>query len=1179
MASTLLLAAACSEQATPDAVNRASKVPAGATPVAAAVALGASPLTVSARGVPRLLRGTNVAAIHAATATESARAYLATLAPAYGVDVAEVPELVGVGEVATEGGAKIVRVQQIIDGLPVDRGELRVMVGANGSLHAISGELVGANAPKQRAAFVDDDAGAIARAVRYTHDVAFDASALATKLARTDGTRVVAGNMGGIDVEMARAKQAWYRNKDGILVAAWVVEAYSGSTASTDGELWRTVISAGGRVLEHRSLQSDVAFKYRVFADTTGDFHPADGPTQDVSPHPTGTPNGMFPPYAASVTVDIDGLNTNPNGGTDPWLASTAVETRGNNVEAYADITTPTGFSNGDFRATTTGTRAFDRAYDTALAPNSSQTQQMAAITSLFFNINWLHDFWYDAGFTEAAGNGQDNNYGRGGEDRDAILAEAQDFSGKNNANMNTPSDGLPPRMQVFVWSGKETRSLSAGTLTPNTGTASFGPQNFHNSGDLQLANDGAGGAGLSTDACEALPSAAGKIVLVDRGNCSFKSKALKVQQAGGVGIIIANNAAGTTPPGLGDDATITTPITIGVMSVTMADGDALKAAIAAGTVTTVLDRQVGVDLEGSLDSTLVAHEFGHYVHHRLSACGTRLCGAMSEGWGDFLALMNLAREGDNLDGAYPFSIYTTQSFTDDPAYFGIRRAPYSTSFAINSLSFRHMMDGEPTPTTHPFLVFGNNAEVHNAGEIWAATLWEAYVALQKAGTSFDATRKKMAKYVVSGLLLAPPDGTPTEIRDAILTAINAASPADHAIVAAAFAKRGMGTCAISPAFDSTTFSGIVESTEVKGRAAVGATVTEAGTTCDEDAVLDPGETMKIRVPITNNGHAALSNVTVKLVTETPGITVVSEPSVMSSIPAYGNADVVAEIKLASDMTEPFAAKFKLEVTAENGCESMTSTDFALRLNADDVPESSATDSFDAGNTVWTASASDTPIWAHERDVMNALDGQWHGINFGAPSDTALTSPVVTVGDAAFTVTFAHKFEFEELPATGDAFDGGVIEITSDGGATWKDVSTLGVTTGYNAMLGAGNPIGARMAYAGKNAAHPATDTVTLDFGTQFAGKQVQLRFRIGTDEAVGAPGWEIDDVAMTGLVGTPFPTQVADAATCGPGTEDPDDEDDDGGCCDAGPIGASNIGAALGVLALVLRRRRRRTS
>jgi uncharacterized repeat protein (TIGR01451 family) len=65
-----------------------------------------------------------------------------------------------------------------------------------------------------------------------------------------------------------------------------------------------------------------------------------------------------------------------------------------------------------------------------------------------------MHDKLYDLGFTEAAGNFQNNNFGRGGLGWDALQADAQDGDGKDNANMSTPTDGCPPRMQMFLFTG-----------------------------------------------------------------------------------------------------------------------------------------------------------------------------------------------------------------------------------------------------------------------------------------------------------------------------------------------------------------------------------------------------------------------------------------------------------------------------------------------------------------------------------------------------------------------------------------------------------------------------------------------------------------------------------------------------------------------------------------------------
>jgi hypothetical protein len=67
----------------------------------------------------------------------------------------------------------------------------------------------------------------------------------------------------------------------------------------------------------------------------------------------------------------------------------------------------------------------------------------------------------------------------------------------------------------------------------------------------------------------------AGKIALIDRGQCSFVAKARNAQAAGAVGAIIVNNA-GNSAPGLGGTAA---DVTIPVISVGSGDGNRIREA------------------------------------------------------------------------------------------------------------------------------------------------------------------------------------------------------------------------------------------------------------------------------------------------------------------------------------------------------------------------------------------------------------------------------------------------------------------------------------------------------------------------------------------------------------------------------------------------------------------------
>ncbi len=69
-----------------------------------------------------------------------------------------------------------------------------------------------------------------------------------------------------------------------------------------------------------------------------------------------------------------------------------------------------------------------------------------------------------------------------------------------------------------------------------------------------------------------------GKIALVDRGTCGFAIKVKNAQNAGAIGVLVADNVAGSPPPGLGGaDPTVTIPSA----RITLADGNALKVQLA----------------------------------------------------------------------------------------------------------------------------------------------------------------------------------------------------------------------------------------------------------------------------------------------------------------------------------------------------------------------------------------------------------------------------------------------------------------------------------------------------------------------------------------------------------------------------------------------------------------------
>ena len=155
-------------------------------------------------------------------------------------------------------------------------------------------------------------------------------------------------------------------------------------------------------------------------------------------------------------------------------------------------------------------------------------------------------------------------------------------------------------RAPVYLNAGPNLRVNSPALAAGNyeVGQATFGPPLNESgvTGDVVLANDG---VGVPTNACEPLVNVvAGKIVLLDRGGCTFTVKVKNAQDAGAIGVVVADSVPGCPPGGLGgSDPSITIPS----VRVSQSDGAFLKANLAGMNATLLLDprKRAGADAAG----------------------------------------------------------------------------------------------------------------------------------------------------------------------------------------------------------------------------------------------------------------------------------------------------------------------------------------------------------------------------------------------------------------------------------------------------------------------------------------------------------------------------------------------------------------------------------------------------
>lgn len=174
-------------------------------------------------------------------------------------------------------------------------------------------------------------------------------------------------------------------------------------------------------------------------------------------------------------------------------------------------------------------------------------------------------------------------------------------------------------------------------------------------------------------------------------------------------------------------------------------------------------------------------------------------------------------------------------------------------------------------------------------------------------------------------------------------------------------------------------------------------------------------------------------------------------------------------------------------------------------------------DDFDpAAEPGWTVNSvlgSDTWLVVANGLATSGPNGYRLGIQSGAEQDVRLVSPVVTDADA---LQFMHAFSIEA------GFDGAVLEISTNGGASWTDLGPSIREGAYNGGVArnvATNAIAERACWTGPQT---TMTRVTVDL-RDFPGSK-QVRWRFSADNAIPSSFWFIDDVRFLELGGLPVP-------------------------------------------------------
>jgi len=224
----------------------------------------------------------------------------------------------------------------------------------------------------------------------------------------------------------------------------------------------------------------------------------------------------------------------------------------------------------------------------------------------------------------------------------------------------------------------------------------------------------------------------------------------------------------------------------------------------------------------------------------------------------------------------------------------------------------------------------------------------------------------------------------------------------------------------------------------------------------------------------------------------------------------------------------PTSTTLYWRVTPANFCgtaEASAVQRFTTRPEPGDCPIDRVTltqfaDDMESGVNGWTVEDGGFGNNTWQQTTDNAFSGTtaWNAENLDVQSDQRLISPPIELPGTSLlplTLRFQNRQEIEDDGGTA-CWDAAIIEVSTDAGASWTQLQSEVLFRDFdgtvNDFAGGPNPLAGLPAWCGD----PRDwEDYSVDL-SDFAGQQVQFRFRLGTDGTVGGrEGWTVDDVRV----------------------------------------------------------------
>jgi hypothetical protein len=283
------------------------------------------------------------------------------------------------------------------------------------------------------------------------------------------------------------------------------------------------------------------------------------------------------------------------------------------------------------------------------------------------------------------------------------------------------------------------------------------------------------------------------------------------------------------------------------------------------------------------------------------------------------------------------------------------------------------------------------------------------------------------------------------------------------------------------------------------------------------------------------------------------------------------SASGITDTSYSTAMALNTGVTYSWRVWADNACGTGNNSDtfaFTTQVAPGDchpgsLPIPLLSEDFESDPFGWTTGGPGT-TWSLNSGVSEPHSGAfvYHADNVAFVTDQYLLSPAISLPTSQGPLTLQF-WNYQDLEARTDGcYDGGVLEITTDGGTSWTRLESQLLTDPYDGPISTSyaNPLAGQNAWCGD----PQTWLNSIVDIDAFAGQKVQFRWRLATDSSVSRPGWDIDDVAVQACstdcsydLNSSGSVDIVDVQTVAAawGTDNPAYDFNDSGSVDAGDI------------------------